>query len=223
MAKGFFITGTDTGIGKTWISVGLITHFKQKGYQVAGMKPVASGCIATPIGICNEDALQLKEHTNISLTYSQVNPYNLPLPIAPHLAAQNQNVNIDLKVIKNRFSEIATKVDVIVVEGVGGWIVPINQKQTMVDVAQSLKLPVILVVGMKLGCLNHALLTSESILKSGLSFAGWIANQVQSEMDWLEDNIQFLRERLPVPLLGITPHLDQLTAERISECFTLEL
>ncbi|CAH9019370.1 dethiobiotin synthase [Candidatus Nitrosacidococcus sp. I8] len=223
MAKGFFVTGTDTGIGKTWISVGLITYFKQQGFQVAGMKPVASGCISTPLGICNEDALLLRDHSSISLTYPQVNPHNLSLPIAPHLAAQHQNTQIDLKIIQNHFDDIVIKSDVIIIEGVGGWMVPINQKQTMVEVAQLFKLPIILVVGMRLGCLNHALLTSESILKSGLPLAGWIANQVQPQMDWVEENIHSLREHLSAPLLGIIPYLDQLTAEKISEHLSLEL
>jgi dethiobiotin synthetase len=216
MGKGIFVTGTDTEIGKTCCSLGLITRLQQAGYRVAAMKPVASGCEQTAAGMRNEDAVLLSQCASFSLAYQQVNPYALTLPIAPHIAAAAQGIDIQPAVIKAAFDAMSTLADAVVIEGVGGWAVPINAKQTMVDVAMLLGLPVVLVVGLRLGCLSHALLTATAIMHAGLPLAGWIANSIEPEPAWAKENIQALRERLPMPLLGVVPYLSQPTPERVA-------
>ncbi|MGY8868624.1 MAG: dethiobiotin synthase, partial [Methylophagaceae bacterium] len=168
-----FVTGTDTGVGKTQISSALISLLKQRGQRVAGMKPIASGCYITSDGIRNDDALVLNQQANVQLNYDDINPYAFELPIAPHIAAKKVEVEIDASVIHRQFYQIPKKADSVVVEGAGGWFVPINDKLTMADVAIRLGLPVVLVVGIRLGCINHALLTVEAIKCSGLPFYGW--------------------------------------------------
>lgn len=207
MSKGIFVTGTDTGVGKTRCSLGLMACLQQAGYQVAAMKPVASGCERTALGLRNEDALLLHQHASLDLDYSQVNPYALALPIAPHIAAAAEGVEIQLTAIKTAFDAVSDRVDAVVVEGVGGWTVPVNGNETMADVAALLGLPIVLVAGMRLGCLNHTLLTAEAIKRAELPLAGWIANYPNPEMTWGSENIQALCERLAAPLLGIVPCL----------------
>lgn len=207
MSKGIFVTGTDTGVGKTCCSLGLMACLQRAGYRVAAIKPVASGCEHTALGLRNEDALLLSRYASLDLDYSRVNPYALALPIAPHIAAATEGTEIQLTAIKAAFDAVSARVDAVVVEGVGGWAVPINGKETMADVAALLGLPVVLVVGMRLGCLNHALLTAEAIRRAGLPLVGWIANYPNPKMAWGSENIQTLCQRLPAPLLGIVPWL----------------
>lgn len=202
MAKGIFVAGTDTGVGKTCCSLGLMACLQQAGYRVAAMKPVASGCEPTAAGLRNEDALLLSQQASLDLDYSQVNPYALTLPIAPHIAAATEGVEIQSAVVKTAFDTMSMLADIVVVEGVGGWKVPINEQETMADVAALLGLPVVLVVGLRLGCLSHTLLTIEAIKRTGLPLAGWIANCTGPEMAWQQENIQTLCQRLPAPLLG---------------------
>jgi dethiobiotin synthetase len=216
MSKGIFVTGTDTEIGKTCCSLGLITCLQQAGYRVAAMKPVASGCEQTAAGLRNEDAILLSQCASFSLAYQQVNPYALRLPIAPHIAAAVQGIEMQPAVIKAAFDALSILADAVVVEGVGGWTVPINANQTMADVAISLGLPVVLVVGLRLGCLNHALLTAAAIMQTGLPLVGWIANGIEPKLAWAKENVQALCERLPMPLLGTVPYLSQPTPERIA-------
>lgn len=216
MSKGIFVTGTDTEIGKTSCSLGLITRLQQAGYRVAAMKPVASGCARTAAGLRNEDAILLSQCASFSLAYQQVNPYAFMPPIAPHIAAAAQGVEIQPAVIKAAFDALAALADVVVVEGVGGWAVPINANQSMADVAVLLGLPIVLVVGLRLGCLNHALLTAATIMQTGLPLAGWIANSIDPQLARAEENIQALCERLPMPLLGVIPYLSPLTPEKIA-------
>ncbi|BAW79975.1 dethiobiotin synthase [Candidatus Nitrosoglobus terrae] len=216
MGKGIFVTGTDTEIGKTCCSLGLMVCLQQAGYQVAAMKPVASGCTQTYYGLCNEDALLLGQYASFLLTYPQINPYGLALPIAPHIAAEIQGIEIQPTVIKDHFDALAREFDAVVVEGIGGWAVPINTNQTMADVAVLLRLPVVLVVGIRLGCLNHALLTAAAIQHTNLPLLGWIANQISPNLDWAQENIQALCERLPAPLLGTIPYLSPPTPEVIA-------
>ncbi|MGR6034081.1 MAG: dethiobiotin synthase [Candidatus Nitrosoglobus sp.] len=223
MGKGIFVTGTDTEIGKTCCSLGLMICLQRAGYQVAAMKPVASGCKQTKLGMCNEDAMLLSRYANVSVTYQQVNPYALTLPIAPHVAAAVQGVEIQPAVIKASFDAVSTLADAVVVEGIGGWAVPINAKQTMADVAILLDLPVVLVVGLRLGCLNHALLTTSAIMQAGLPLAGWIANNIKPTSAWAKENIQALCERLPMPLLGTVPYLSQPTPEMIATFLDIRL
>ena len=201
-----FVTGTDTGVGKTQISLALISLLKQRGQRVAGMKPIASGCYMTPDGLRNDDAMVLNQQANVQLNYDDINPYAFELPIAPHIAARKIGEEIDESVIHRQFYQIQKKADSVVVEGAGGWFVPINNKLTMADVAIRLGLPVVLVVGIRLGCINHALLTVEAIKCSGLPFYGWVANNIveNTESDAI---IESLKGRIPVPCLGVVPVL----------------
>jgi len=205
--SGYFITGTDTGIGKTTMSVALVRMLAHGGQRVVGMKPVASGCRITSQGLRNEDAERLLAASSIDVDYATVNPYAFEPAIAPHLAARDAGIRIELERIVDCYEKLATTTDTVIVEGVGGWRVPLGRVITTEHLAKALNLPVILVVGMRLGCLNHALLTVDAIQDSGLSLAGWIANQVDPEMARVEDNIEFLHERISAPLLGSAPFM----------------
>jgi len=198
-----FVTGTDTGVGKTQVSCALIRQLIAEGYRVVGMKPVASGAYFVDGKLVNEDALHLMATANVDAPYEWINPYCFEAAIAPHIAALQAGIPISLEVISSAYQQLATVADVVVVEGVGGWAVPISAAQTMADVAAMLSLPVIMVVGMRLGCLNHALLTAQSILASTLPFAGWIANTLDPMMPALQENMDTLKEVLQIPLIGM--------------------
>jgi dethiobiotin synthetase len=206
MITHLFVTGTDTEVGKTRISVGLIKILQQQGLKVAAMKPIASGCEWQDGQLQNEDALALSQQADIKLPYSQINPYAFEPAIAPHLAAEQIGQSISLEVIETNFAAMKLQADAIVVEGAGGWFVPINDQQTIADLAKALQIPVVLVVAIKLGCINHALLTVQAIAASGLKLEGWVAN------DFLQDPqstliIQSLTQRIAAPCLGIVPKL----------------
>lgn len=206
MEKSLFVTGTDTEVGKTRISVGLIKVLQQQGLKVAAMKPVASGCEWLERQWQNEDALALSQQADIKLPYSQINPYAFEPAIAPHLAAEQVEKTINIDVIHAHFAAIKSQADAVVVEGAGGWLVPLNEKETLADLAKTLQLPVVLVVAIKLGCINHALLTVQAIANSGLMLAGWVAN------DFLQDDqstaiIRSLTQRIDSPCLGVVPKL----------------
>lgn len=204
---GIFVTGTDTEIGKTWISLALITLCQDAGQRVAAMKPVASGCEVGEDGnLVNEDARLLLEQCDLGLEYGQVNPYAFEPPISPHLAAHEAGTEISLRRIVDGCRSLEMLADQVIVEGVGGWLAPLGRTATVADMAAVLQLPVVLVVGMRLGCLNHALLTASLIGESRLPFAGWVANCIDPEMERLSENIQTLRDRLDAPLLGVVPH-----------------
>ena len=219
--QGYFITGTDTEVGKTWISLGIIEALKRQGKNVGVMKPVSAGCEHTDKGLRNEDALLLQKNSNIKLDYKTINPFAFEPPIAPHIAAANENIRIDVESLHQHFQTIQQQSDCVVVEGAGGWLVPLNDFQTLADLAKRINLPVILVVNMRLGCLNHALLSVESIRNSGLPLAGWIANQVNLEMNCLKENIETLRHMIDAPMLGQIPFLDALNAKTIAEKLSL--
>lgn len=206
MTRGYFITGTDTGVGKTCVSLALMRRLQAEGHVVTAMKPVASGCEPSPAGLVNDDALRLQAQGSYSVPYAQVNPYALEPPIAPHLAAAMAGVSIDIGVIGEALSAVTESADRVIVEGVGGWLVPIDADRTMEDVARALALPVIMVVGIRLGCLNHALLTARAIAASGVEFAGWIANCLYPDCEFQEENTAALRERLQAPCLGTLPY-----------------
>jgi dethiobiotin synthetase len=206
--NGVFVTGTDTEVGKTVVSVGLIEKFKQQGLAVAAMKPIASGCENTTQGLRNGDALALQQYANIKLVYELMNPYAFEPAIAPHIAAEQSNKSIDLNVIKTNFNEIQQQADAVVVEGAGGWLVPLNKTQTMADLAITLELPIVLVVGVRLGCINHALLSVAAIQQSGLPLLGWVANHVEAVAQ-SDEIINTLKQRINAPCLGVVPHLIQ--------------
>jgi len=203
--SGYFIAGTDTGVGKTAVSVALIHKLVEGGGKVAGMKPVASGCRNTALGLRNEDAEAMMSVASVPLDYELVNPYAFEPAIAPHLAAYESGQKIELEHIRDCFETIMAAADCVVVEGVGGWRVPLGRVITTEHMAKTLDLPVILVVGMRLGCLNHALLTVDAIARAGMELAGWVANQVDAGMARLEENIDTLCQRIEAPLLGHIP------------------
>lgn len=205
MEQGFFITGTDTNVGKTWATVTLMRYFQTQGKTVVGMKPVASGCEFIDGQLCNEDALLLQENASVMLDYDLINPFAYSLPVSPHLAGEDNPV--DLNKITAAFEVLKQQADVVLVEGVGGWLVPLNhQGDDVQELAKSLKLPIIMVVAMGLGCLNHACLTYQAILNSGLNCAGWLATCVDPKMEKLDENLATLRQLLNIPLLGILPY-----------------
>lgn len=222
MGKGFFITGTDTDVGKTTVALGLMSALQQKGLIVAAMKPVSAGCIQTPQGLRNDDAVRLMEQASIDLPYDLVNPYPFAAPVAPHIAAAELNVHMNIDVIKNAYQQIAEQVDVVIVEGAGGWLVPLNETQTMADVASALQLDVIQVVGLRLGCLNHALLTSASVAAQGLTQVGWVANQLSENMQNPSENYQALQQRLTGECLGVIPHLAQTQSHDITQFLNID-
>ena len=202
-----FVTGTDTGVGKTRISVALIELLKQQGLQVAGMKPIASGCEFTAEGLRNEDAVALQQYANVDLPYELINPYAFEPAIAPHIAAQQCGGNIEINHIQQNYAVIEQQVDAVVVEGAGGWLVPLNEQHTLADLAVELGLPVVLVVGIRLGCINHALLTVEAIRQSGLPLHGWVANQLEQNAQ-ADAIIKTLQQRISAPCLGVVPVLN---------------
>ena len=202
---GIFVTGTDTGVGKTLVACALLRAFAFCGLRAAGMKPVASGCHADLRGVANEDVAALMAASNVELPVELVNPYCFEPAIAPHLAARQSGTRISLARIRACYLEIASRADRVVVEGAGGLLVPLGGEQDFSDVARALKLPVVLVVGMRLGCLNHALLTAEAIQTRGLPLAGWVANRIDPAMAYFDENLQTLRQSLPAPLLSVVP------------------
>ena len=204
--KGLFVTGTDTGVGKTRVAVALIHALRAQNLRVAAMKPVSAG--SAPGGL-NEDVVALLQAANVAADVRDVNPYAFVPAIAPHIAAQQAGVRIELAVIAAAYSRLAAAADVVVVEGAGGWRVPLNEREDMADLAQRLGLPVVLVVGLRLGCLNHALLTAESIAHRQLPWAGWVGNHVDPALAYPAENVAALHARLPGPCLGVQAYLRQ--------------
>jgi len=201
MATGFFVTGTDTGIGKTTVSCALLRAFAAQGKEVIGMKPIVAGSENGQW----MDVEQLLAASNVNVTRQQINPYAFDPPISPHLAAQQLGTEIDLSVIYHAYQQLSAKADLVIVEGAGGFLVPVNERQNGSDLAKTLNLQVILVVGMRLGCLNHALLTAQAIQAAGLTLAGWVANCIDPQMNVVAENIATLEQRLDCPLLGTLP------------------
>jgi dethiobiotin synthetase len=214
--KGLFVTGTDTGVGKTCVAAGLVSLLGRHGYRTCVMKPVASDSRWTQEGLRNDDALQLMQHANCDAPYEMVNPYVFEPPIAPHIAAREAGVTIDIPGLVTTAGQLAVRCDYLVVEGVGGWQVPINDQETMADLARALNLPVILVVGMRLGCLNHALLTVDRIRADGQELAGWVANFLNVDFSRSEANLRTLQQHISAPLLGVLPYHRQTTPEEMA-------
>jgi dethiobiotin synthetase len=217
VVSGWFVTGTDTGVGKTRAAQALLAASAHAGQRAVGMKPVASGCRATPDGLRSEDAEALIRASNVTATYADVNPYAFAPTISPHLAAREAGVTIQLDVIRKCFMRLADQADYVVVEGAGGWFVPLNDEHAMADVARVLGLSIVLVVGMRLGCLNHALLTQAAIEKSGLAFVGWIANRVDPAMERFDENLATLEKCLHAPLLTVFPHAPTVSPPLVIE------
>lgn len=206
MTQGFFLTGTDTDVGKTYAAVRLIRRWQAEGRRVAAMKPVASGSVRRPDGgLDNGDVSALMQATG-QTDRALMNPYCFEPPVSPHLAAREAGVSIDLLRIVQQYRELAAGCDTVLVEGAGGWLAPLTDEHDVAALAGALGLPVILVVGMRLGCVNHARLTATAILASGCRLAGWVANAIDPDMARYADNLACLTERLPAPLLLEIPH-----------------
>lgn len=203
MTKGIFITGTDTDVGKTYVGEIILRKLQQLGIQTAAMKPVASGAQHYMGNLQNDDALRLQRVAKIKLPYELLNPYVFAPSIAPHLAAAQVSQHIDLEYIKAKFKQIVVQADFVVVEGVGGWLVPLGADHTVADLCRVLDLPVLLVIGMRLGCLNHALLTVESMARKSVNLVGWVANCIDPGFDCLDENVQTLCVHIKAPLLGV--------------------
>ena len=203
MNRGAFVTGTDTGVGKTLVASALIRALRRRGLVVAGYKPVAAGAECRDGKLRNDDALTLADASGLDGPYCRVNPYCFAPAIAPHIAAADRSVVIELDIIKREFNELQRISDAVVAEGAGGWLVPLGRDLTMADVARTLDLPVLMVVGLRLGCLNHALLTAQAIQASGVRLAGWIGSQVDPAMPRPVENLATLDAQLDVPCLGV--------------------
>jgi dethiobiotin synthetase len=205
--KGFFVTGTDTGIGKTLVSAGLVHAISRQGLRCAGMKPVAAGFTESDGRWINDDVEMLKAASNVALEDALINPCALREPLAPHIAAEREGRPIDIERIRHAAAQIAALADVIIIEGVGGFRVPLSSRYDTAHLAADLNMPVILVVGMRLGCLNHALLTAEAIASRGLRLAGWVANCIDPDMAARDENIAALDVHLEAPRVGVVPNL----------------
>jgi len=223
LGPGLFVTGTDTGCGKTEVSLGLMHWLQARDLRVAGMKPVASGAVLTPEGLRNEDALRLQRQASSPAPYAQVNPYAFAPPVAPHLAAEQAGVPIDLEVIRSAWQALKDQADLVLVEGVGGWRVPLGPGLELADLVRMLDLPVVLVVGLRLGCLSHGLLSAESILASGARLLGWVASSVDPDMRLPQQNVAALAERLQAPCLGWVPWLVQPVPARVAAAVNIDL
>lgn len=204
-ATTLLVTGTDTGVGKTLASAALLHALRSRGLRAVGMKPVASGCTRTPQGWRNDDALALQAASDPRPAYQQVNPYALPAPTAPQLAAREAGVQVELDVIRRAHAQIAAKADRVVVEGAGGWMAPLGDGLEHATLAAALQAQVVLVVGLRLGCLSHARLTARAIEADGLRLAGWVGNTLDREFS--QDYLALVREALPAPCLGVIPNM----------------
>lgn len=212
MPQSYFVTGTDTGIGKTIVSCALLSAYSARGNAVIGMKPVVTG------RVCGEwaDVKAIVAASSIAAPREWVNPYAFIPPISPHLAAKEAGMEIDIEIIRQAYCNLQKISDVVVVEGVGGIMAPLNDRNDVADMAYALDLPIILVVGMRLGCLNHALITEKIIQASGLKLAGWVANQIDPQMNSFDENLHTLKERLNCPLLGVLPFERNVSTKNFS-------
>ena len=200
---GFFITGTDTDVGKTYVATQIIKAYAESGVRVSGFKPIASGAEFSDGRWVNSDAMSLMKQASVNLPYELVNPYCFEPAIAPHIAAQQAAVEIDPARINSSYKKHVEQSDLVIVEGAGGWKVPLNDELGFDDLALDLGLPVVLVVGVKLGCINHALLTEEAILNKGCRIAGWVANSCSANFEQLAENISTLNKRMDSPCIGV--------------------
>ncbi|MFB6422033.1 MAG: dethiobiotin synthase [Candidatus Malihini olakiniferum] len=223
MTKRFFITGTDTEIGKTIAIGALLQAAKKAGYRCAGYKPVSSGVQSTSLGMRNEDACYLQARSSVPLTYDEVNPLMFFEPCSPHIVSAAEKKPIDFEMMSRGLTKLTTKADLVLVEGAGGWFTPLTPKHTFADWVSSERLPVILVVGVKLGCINHALLTAQAVAHAKLSLAGWIANYIQPVWRWHQAYLETLQCRLHAPLLGEIPYVDKPHTINLGESLDISL
>jgi dethiobiotin synthetase len=224
MNRAYFIAGTDTDVGKTTVAAGLLRAARLSGLSTVAGKPVASGCVAGPDGLRNGDALSLLAECSVALSYEEVNPFAFEPAIAPHIAAREAGMALTVQgLLEPMQALLARNADFTLIEGAGGWRVPLVGQASLSDLAIALQLPVILVVGVRLGCISHALLTAEAILRDGLQLAGWVANIIEPTTSRLEENLATLAERLPAPCLGRVPKLTSAGADAVAHYLHLDL
>lgn len=215
MTCGYFITGTDTDIGKTLATRALMAAIKNRGKRVTGMKPVACGCEETAAGLRNEDALLLMQQNTQAHDYALINPYAFVPPVAPHIAAAESGAVIDLDKIVSAYKLLAGQTDYLFVEGIGGWCVPLDEEFMLADLVKKLNLPVIMVVGLKLGCINHTLLTVRSIVDDGIVLSGWIANRLDPDYLNIKQTLTCLEKKVPAPLVGYIEYQDPVVIKEV--------
>jgi dethiobiotin synthetase len=224
VANQFFITGTDTDVGKTVVAAGMLSAANSMGLTTVAIKPVAAGCEQTPEGLRNEDALLLQQSMSMDLPYDQINPVALQSAVAPHIAAAQEERRLRVAQLAGYCQGVLMQsADLAVVEGAGGWLVPINPSETLADLAKELDIPVIMVVGVKLGCINHALLTMQAIAADGVRMAGWVANQLVPNMPCYDENIATLQSVITAPCLGRVPFLDKPSPDLVAPHLNLDL
>ena len=221
MSISLYVTGTDTGIGKTLASCALLHALRGRGLRALGMKPVASGCDWIDGGWRNADALALQAAGDPGAAYADINPFALQQPLAPELAARDSGTEVTLTPILAAHARLASVADAMVVEGVGGWAAPLSATLDQADLVRALRLPVVLVIGLRLGCLSHALLSARAIAADGLRLAGWIGSHVDPHMARVDDNLAMLRARLPAPCWGVLPHRPDAAPESLAGCLQI--
>lgn len=219
MNKAYFITGTDTHVGKTWATVALMRRFRQAGATVVGMKPVAAGCTLQAGQLVNDDALLLQANASVAVDYRLVNPYAYREAVSPHIAGRDNP--LEIAKVRACLAELQTLADVVLVEGAGGWLSPVNADDDNSDLAQALSLPVIMVVAIRLGCINHAKLTWQAIEGKYLHCAGWVASCVDPAMAYQQENIDAVQTALAVPLLGVLPYQKIADFDDLARCLDL--
>ena len=223
MKKKYFITGTDTDVGKTVVACGLLEAFNQKGLSTLALKPVAAGCQVTAHGLRNDDALSLIDAMSIDMPYDQVNPITVEAPIAPHIALADAGRRVTVGQLEGFCrGALMRKGDVCLIEGAGGWRVPVNEREFLSGLPLALQVPVVLVVGIRLGCINHALLTVEAIRRDGLPLAGWVANRIDPEASRGDENVEYLKSLLPAPYLGEVPYLNHPSAKDVAKYLNVD-
>lgn len=221
--KTYFIAGTDTDVGKTWVAAGLLAAANGKGLSTMGLKPIAAGCEHTAEGLRNSDALLLQNTASIQLPYEQVNPFSFEPPIAPHIAAMEEQRMLSAdRIAALCRGALMQPADFAIVEGAGGWRVPLSHRETMASIPKQLGIPVIMVVGIKLGCINHALLTAESIARDGLRLAGWVANSTAESMSCYDENVATISSMLRAPLIAEIPFLQELSPEAVAQYIDID-
>ena len=223
MIDAFFIAGTDTDVGKTVSSKAILDALNMKGLNTAAYKPVAAGSEDKGEGVQNSDAIHLRSVANVELSYEEVNPYALLLPSSPHIAAEAEGVVIDYSVLSQGLAVLKAKSDVVLVEGAGGWRVPVSKDDCLSTWVKQEKLPVVLVVGIKLGCLSHAMLTAEAIQHDGLEIIGWVANRVNPGTEHYAEIIAMLEDKMPAPKLGEIPYMPSVKRKNMGKYINLDV